>query len=308
MDEASTVHFQRKQALYRGLDAVDEDDEAADPGMEAAKAALQPRSKKYLAFERHENAKAKTAGPRSRLEQEKSNSPLPRSASDPNLEAKAHAARASRDTDVQLAVNPTPELPRSLQRGATFSGAIPSASAVPRATGKRKRDNDLRVTPEGQQIFKGLHFYFFPNNDAHPARRMRITKALEFGATWKKDVADSVTHVIVDKAMSYEMLLKFLKIEVLPTHLMLANETYPSECMAYRTLLDPKQPQFQIRGAPSLAAPQAKDQTAHDMRPLSADSDTSLKLKPAGKAVMAREPDTPRAEEAASSQRATSPS
>lgn len=57
---------------------------------------------------------------------------------------------------------------------------------------------------------------FFPNNDTHPARRMRITKALEYGALWIKDWAEGITHVIADNSMNYTQLLKYLKLDALP--------------------------------------------------------------------------------------------
>ena len=57
---------------------------------------------------------------------------------------------------------------------------------------------------------------FFPNNDISPARRFRIRKAMEWGATWIKEWEGAITHVIVDKALCYKDLLKLVKVDALP--------------------------------------------------------------------------------------------
>lgn len=57
---------------------------------------------------------------------------------------------------------------------------------------------------------------FFPNNDVAPARRMRIRKAQEYGAVWATKWGDSISHVIVDKDLLFEDVLKFLKLDAFP--------------------------------------------------------------------------------------------
>lgn len=49
--------------------------------------------------------------------------------------------------------------------------------------GKRKKEAPLKMAPETQQIFRGLSFYYLPNDDINPARKLRITKARQHGAT-----------------------------------------------------------------------------------------------------------------------------
>lgn len=39
---------------------------------------------------------------------------------------------------------------------------------------------------------------------------------MEWGAIWIKEWEDSITHVIVDKALCYKDLLKFVKVDALP--------------------------------------------------------------------------------------------
>ena len=45
---------------------------------------------------------------------------------------------------------------------------------------------------------------------------MRIHKSLEFGATWAKTWEDEITHVIVDRELSFEDVMTYLKLKSLP--------------------------------------------------------------------------------------------
>jgi DNA polymerase IV len=92
--------------------------------------------------------------------------------------------------------------------------STPPVSAVPRATGKRRRDADIKLVSDELQLFRGLHFYFFPNDDINPSRRNRIIKALEYGATWQKNWNNAVTHVVVDSTLNYNYLK--LKVKGIP--------------------------------------------------------------------------------------------
>lgn len=147
---------------------------------------------------------------------------------------------------------------------------------------KRKRAARSSLVPESQRVFNGLTFctyrsapkpneanhltVFFPNNDINKVRRMRISKAVEYGGTWAKSWFDEVTHVIVDKNIKYSELLKFLNISYLPvscnhspkvslhssnqgqTGVVCVNETYLSDCLSYRLMVDPKQKQYEVVG------------------------------------------------------------
>lgn len=60
---------------------------------------------------------------------------------------------------------------------------------------------------------------FIPDNDIAPARRMRIRKAMEWGAVWIREFKEDVSHIIVDKDLQYKDVLSFLKIQSLPVGL-----------------------------------------------------------------------------------------
>ncbi|KKY17607.1 putative dna polymerase pol4 [Diplodia seriata] len=160
---------------------------------------------------------------------------------------------------------------------------------MPRAPGKGKKVAKIKLQPESRRIFKDLVFFFFPNNDINGVRRMRIAKAIEYGASWVKEWCNHVTHVIVDKDLTLEDLKTFLKLEALPQHVVVVKEKYPADCIIFRYLVDPKLPHYRIKGD-EVPEPKAKDGDAHSP---GAQSLKSPQLKPTAKGVTAAEPATP---------------
>ncbi|KAJ5494329.1 DNA polymerase family X [Penicillium fimorum] len=136
----------------------------------------------------------------------------------------------------------------------------PTPTQRPRTTGamhnvksggppqKKQKTSNAKVIPDDQQIFKGLIFFFFPNNDVSPFRRFRIQRAQDYGARWSRNWAANVTHVIMDKGLLSSDLFSHLKLEALPTSVALVNESYPSECIQFRSVLDTSQLRFRING------------------------------------------------------------
>ncbi|OJD37932.1 dna polymerase pol4 [Diplodia corticola] len=154
---------------------------------------------------------------------------------------------------------------------------------IPRAPGKGKKEAKIKLAPENRRIFKDLVFYFFPSNDINGARRMRIAKAIEYGATWVVDWCDHITHIIVDKDLTFEDVRTHLP-HALSQNLIIVNETYPSDCLIWRSILDPKLPQFLLKGQEEL-----HQKTAEDEIHLPA----SQPSQPADKNVPVAEPATP---------------
>ena len=268
------ARLRKKHELYAGLgSSTDSDDEAPDPGRQSSIQAMKKgaTSKQDPAKARlqHGNGLTRSASDSQLIERRKDEAVQSRPSSSPNAKAVAPPVTA-RQT---FSANPSKPMDAKV-------------SAPPKATGKRKRTNEIKLVPDDQQIFKGLQFYFCPNNDTNPARKMRITKALEFGATWQKDFSETVTHVIVDKSLDFTKLLKFLKLDRFPEHVIVVSENYPAECISFRTLLNARQFQYKVKG----------DKTAPTTRPTSSSSDSSLLLKPAGTNVTARKPQTPSAQ------------
>ncbi|KAL9025376.1 MAG: hypothetical protein Q9196_005788 [Gyalolechia fulgens] len=113
---------------------------------------------------------------------------------------------------------------------------------------------------------------FIPNDDVAPARKFRIRKALERGATWIKQWDDDVTHVIVDKHLTCSDILKFLKISFISvcrrltgslddclsyqSSIVVVNELYPAECIQFQMLVNPDQRLYRVPGRQEKPAPE----------------------------------------------------
>ncbi|ATY64900.1 DNA polymerase POL4 [Cordyceps militaris] len=149
---------------------------------------------------------------------------------------------------IETPPQPTKRIPKlksssSLQRvGTTVAGA----------TKKRKKGGQVTLRPEGEQIFRGLVFYYIPDNEIAPARRLRIHKAREYGAVRTSDAAQA-THVIVDRAIGYQDAAKAAAsnrggrgVE----GIVMVNEDYPIDCMQFKVLLDWKQKRYRLAGQP----------------------------------------------------------
>ncbi|RDA96055.1 hypothetical protein CP533_5823 [Ophiocordyceps camponoti-saundersi (nom. inval.)] len=120
---------------------------------------------------------------------------------------------------------------RKRRRGAAAAAAVPK----------------MRRTEE--QVFRGLAFFYVPNNDIAPARRLRITRAREHGACWARDPF-TATHIVVDKQLDYRDVGKVVSEEALARLPVLVNEEYPIDCIQFRSLLDAKQNKYRVPGAP----------------------------------------------------------
>ncbi|KAJ5160352.1 uncharacterized protein N7482_007356 [Penicillium canariense] len=166
---------------------------------------------------------------------------------------------------------------RTIKRSQT-TGTMPGTKSDGGPAPKKRRTNGIiKLVPETQRILKELVFYFFPNNDASPSRRLRIQRAREYGAHWTIDWTENVTHVIVDKGLRYQDLIKYLKLESLPGNVALVNESYPSECIRFRSVLSPFQARFLVDGTPTASG--NEEATAPAPAPAPAASIDILPLK-----------------------------
>ncbi|KAH8808235.1 hypothetical protein F5884DRAFT_361242 [Xylogone sp. PMI_703] len=119
--------------------------------------------------------------------------------------------------------------------------------------GKRKRaEPTIKLVPEDQQIFRGFTFYYIPPNDIAKQRRIQITRAREYGALWEKEFTPKVTHIVVDKNLTYQDVMKYLQLKAVPASVTMTNENYPIDCITFRAVLNYKQKQYFLRGQPDL--------------------------------------------------------
>ncbi|KAK5658777.1 hypothetical protein OQA88_1588 [Cercophora sp. LCS_1] len=165
---------------------------------------------------------------------------------------------------------------------------------------KRKRQPTVKVVPQTEQIFNGLSFYYLPNDDVAPARKLRIMRAQEYGARWVRELSNA-THIVVDKRLGYKDVEKILPAPA-ECRLVVVNEEYPIDCISFKALLNPSQPRYKVAGFPDAA-----EITVSSFEPAGANNSLPLK-EPQGKRALASENGTsprapsPRDEAAKSSQ------
>lgn len=140
------------------------------------------------------------------------------------------------------------KMPSSRNQSTTLRQSSESPS-MPSGIRKRKKDTSLNMRHEKDRIFRGLTFYFVPDNDIAPARRMRINKAREYGATWVRRASEA-THMIVDKQIAYKDVQSLLEQR---EDIIVVNEEYPVDCIQFRTLLTPSQKRYLLPGQPRSA-------------------------------------------------------
>lgn len=123
-----------------------------------------------------------------------------------------------------------------------------SGSVPPNGKKKLRKRSTVDLVSESEQIFQGKVFYYIPPDDKAQPRRIRINKAIKFGATWTTELTLSTTHIVVDKTLTFKDVMTFLKLETLPSNIIMVSEDYPIDSIESRFLLDPKQKQYTVNG------------------------------------------------------------
>ncbi|KAK3949272.1 hypothetical protein QBC32DRAFT_349550 [Pseudoneurospora amorphoporcata] len=197
-------------------------------------------------------------------------------------------------SDASFVVTETPQpstssarpVPPSLQRSATLptpsstrlvSSPTQQSPSGMSSTRKRKRQSETKTVPEADQILRTLSFFYIPNDDVAPARRLRIARAQEYGAKWVRSLREA-THVIVDKRLAYHNIQTILEATPTPSAPVVVNEEYPIDCIQFRTILNPDQARYHIPGPPPPASSTIIVQTADAHAP-SQTSNRSLQVK-----------------------------
>jgi DNA polymerase IV len=128
-----------------------------------------------------------------------------------------------------------------------------SGEVKPEKGKKIAKSSNIKLVPENQRIFQDKTFYYIPNDARSSARKFRIDKARSYGVTWTQDFGVGVTHVIVDKDLNFQDVLKFmkhtLKFDGIPGDTILVNDLYPLDCIEHRFLVAPNQRQYMVEGS-----------------------------------------------------------
>ncbi|KAL2423378.1 DNA polymerase lambda [Exophiala dermatitidis] len=133
---------------------------------------------------------------------------------------------------------------------------------------QRKRQlggKKLPPVPVEQQMFSGLMFYFVPNNDICQARRFRIHKAIQYGATWANEWYAEVTHIIVCDNLDAKEASKEFWCREIPMGPIVVNVNWLIECLSRKVVCEPHWNRFQVPGFADL---QKERKPASPSRPL----------------------------------------
>jgi len=156
--------LQAKKAVFDSLYALDEQsDDEADTGLSSSIQALESSTLLVPPF------LSPSKQPLFRSLEDHDHTPLARTLSAPSpigYNANDMPIPTNKQQDTESPQPPQPlELPATLRHRHTVSGStevdstiMPTSSAIPRAIGKRKRDSNIKLVSEEQQIFRGLHF------------------------------------------------------------------------------------------------------------------------------------------------------
>jgi DNA polymerase IV len=141
-------------------------------------------------------------------------------------------------------------LDSTLKRPRAAVGTDSSSTRIS-ASKRRKRDASPELRPEAEQILSGLSFYYVPDNDIAPARRLRIRKAREYGAVWLRSMSGA-THMVVEKSIQYKDIEKLVSdAERMGQTLTVVNEDYPIDCIQFKTILETSQKKYKLVGQPA---------------------------------------------------------
>ncbi|KFH41914.1 DNA polymerase lambda-like protein [Hapsidospora chrysogenum ATCC 11550] len=181
------------------------------------------------------------------------------------------AVKAPRRSDS----TPLPAAKRSLLSSTSSTTDTPTRAAA--GSKRRKRGASPVKRPEEEQILKGLTFFYVPDNDIALARRMRISKAREYGATWTRMVS-AATHIVVDRCIKYKELESTLARTEKSRPPKVVNEDYPIDCIQFKSILDHNQKRYQLVGQP--VPDKRTPENSEELPASSEESGRSLQVKP----------------------------
>ena len=150
----------------------------------------------------------------------------------------------------------------------------PASKMASRASAKRKREPELQMQPEEKRVFKNSSFFFYPNDEAQPARKFRIWRFREYGGTWIQEwKPEAITHVILDGGLTFQHLRDGLMLDAIPEHLVIVNESFPADCIEFGLMVRPTQWMYEVKDP-------EKEAKAAPTADTSKDSGAFLQLKP----------------------------
>ncbi|EPS40748.1 hypothetical protein H072_5399 [Dactylellina haptotyla CBS 200.50] len=128
--------------------------------------------------------------------------------------------------------------------------AAASSSKKPDKKAKRVKTKQPPMQPLEKQVFKTLVFFFIKPDEKRAERKMRMDKAREYGAEVVLEYSNKVTHIIADKDLNYDDVLRFLKFDKVPDEMAVTNPRWPGDCIKHGKLVNPTDFWYQVPGCP----------------------------------------------------------
>jgi DNA polymerase IV len=100
-----------------------------------------------------------------------------------------------------------------------------------------------------------------------------MEKVDENGAVCLKEwQPEWITHILVDRSLNYEDVLKALKVEDIPDHIIVVNDNYPSDCLKFKRIVDPAQWMYEVPGQETPKTAENPQTPAGSSRPAQSES------------------------------------
>ncbi|OJJ73910.1 hypothetical protein ASPBRDRAFT_41673 [Aspergillus brasiliensis CBS 101740] len=225
-----------KEAFFRELELLDCVSDGEDEGFSHLV---------HLSRKRCEGVSSDAGPPGSCIKADPA--PVVRASTEP-LYASSSVSEVStgKEADTTSGQTPNPAVTRSLSTDVM----PPKAKTTGNGISKRKRRVYPAVTiPEHRQCLRGLVFYYIPNDDISDLRRFQMQRAREYGGSRATEWNDTVTHIVVDRALTYDSVMRHFKNKI-PENVPIVDSNYPPICMEANRVLDVNQPRFRVRGTP----------------------------------------------------------
>ena len=117
-----------------------------------------------------------------------------------------------------------------------------------RKKGKATKKKKGPVIPVEKQIFRGLCFFFIPNKDDHPVRKMRMEYAEAHGGLRARVFGKEVTHIIVDEKIAADSAVKEFDDRAWPLKIPAVKINWLMESMNTKVLQNSASSRFWVDG------------------------------------------------------------
>lgn len=130
-----------------------------------------------------------------------------------------------------------------------------TCAAAPSAPIESTSKSDIGSRPKAPSLFDGFVFYFVPNSRTNVARNLRMKKVEQLGGIISPHFHTTiVTHLIVDKNLSFSLVLRTISCDNIPDSITVLNEYWTPDCIITGKLLD-HSVKYTVQGMENLGKP-----------------------------------------------------